>query len=205
MNILLNSIIYEKIALEVSVFEGKVYENVLESLTCKFKIIELTDELKFKENIKKKKNEIKIKKLELNKYNINNFDINYENLDKDDIFNYDKCIICDEFFSKARIDKKNKKINDIYSSSSEDNEALFNFNSENVQIESKVNINNNINLDLEFEKISKVHCPLCKNQLHTSCFAEYLLEDSYHLIPKEGVCLVCSREFKWSEFLMKDE
>ncbi len=232
LNILLNSTLFEKIALEVNVFEAKVYEYVLDSLFSKSMIIiGLTDELKFKADLSQKKILLKTNKiLEINENelnyeekNLNTFNEKFEN---DEIFNYDKCVICDEFFflNEKDANKNNKNYKDNNnSSSSEDNEGLFNFNPENVDFKSsQVNNNfyssnnfqddlllgnfNNINaVENNNERISKVQCPFCRNKLHTICFAEFLLEDENDMIiPKEGVCLVCTKEFRWSEFLIKD-
>jgi len=197
LKMLLNALLFDKIALEISVFDVKVYEYVFENLLSDSKKIELTDDKDFGEYLKLKKSQLKLeKKLEKNSLNVSS--------ENDEIFKFDKCIICDEYLSKVNLSYKNKTYAD-YSSSSEDYENQFNFNSVNCELVSNFNedfnYEKNNNLNQNSEDISKVRCPFCKNELHTICFAELLLEESINLIPKEGTCLVCFREYKWSEFL----
>ena len=121
---------------------------------------------------------------------------------------FDKCLICDEYFIKEKNVKNNTNLNGTDNSSSEDNEEIFLFKSENVDrnIEN-LNFKKSKNISKKNDEfimsdLNRIRCPYCKCELHKLCFAENLLGDTIALIPKEGDCLVCSKRFKWSEFLI---
>jgi len=156
INLLVNSKIFEKISLYLHAFE----DNVLCHIKTSFlHILELTDQTSFKDSVKNKiyfYDEDKCKEEE---------DLNIS----------DKCIFCEETFSK------------------------------NKEEDSAVNI---ISEDEEKEKLNNedlAKCPNCRSLFHIFCLAHSTLQDQNilagSLIPKLTSCIICSRNFNWSEFV----
>lgn len=180
LNFLLNSILYGKINLNISFFDEDQYNIVKDRFFSDTKLLELTDNLKFKSELQKKKKIFKYEEYMSENNTLKEFEL-------DGMPNYDKCLICEEYFSKQ---SSSNRRDDCYLSSDE-NEEIFNFNSEFQESDDKSNDS----------KINRIQCPGCKGELHIICFAEILLEDTFNLIPKKANCLFCFREYKWSQFL----
>jgi len=198
LKLLLNSILFEKIELEINVFNENTYKDVIECLIGDSKIITNLNETEFKEKyIIKKHFKNNLKK------NITNL-IDNESDDKDSNISYlDRCFICNEFLRKKNNNKT--KLNNLYISSDEEYINILK-TSKNLNLDSNNNINSNADkYNLIDKNLDKVECPNCKNQIHTICFAKLLLEDDDHkIIPNKGFCYFCCMEFKWSEFLIKN-
>ena len=96
----------------------------------------------------------------------------------------DKCIICDEAIQ-----------GDNNEESEEDDKEYD---------KEKESDNNNNNKD-ENEKLYIVKCPSCKSMFHMLCLAESSIRNGNDaekiLIPKETMCLICTKSCKWGEWV----
>jgi hypothetical protein len=175
INLLISTKVYEKISLYLHAFDSNlVYNNTI--LPNNLHILEITNELSFKESIKNK---------------IYFFDNQAENYEEENINLLDKCIICSEDFTNGKNEKKlNQNENNNFTSEDE------------VELQAGQAVENLNNLN-STENLAK--CPHCKSLFHMVCLAQTTLENqnqlSISLIPKETSCLICTRTYNWSEFI----
>jgi hypothetical protein len=97
----------------------------------------------------------------------------------------DKCIICDEAIQGGNNEE----------SEEDDKEYDKEKESDNNKDES--------------EKLYIVKCPSCKSMFHMLCLAESSIRNANDagkiLIPKETMCLICTKTFKWGEWVKNVE
>ena len=181
LNILINSKVFERINLNIYIFDNFPSNDIIISDILKPNITKIINNInfdEFKNIMNKNKNE---KNLEENIFN--------ENIDKELLsfegLNFpDKCLICEEPFSLIDNSKKENL--------SEESEGMmieYNTKEENDKKDNK-------------EYILK--CQDCKSPFHMICLAKYELEkngDYFNLIPKKADCFVCGKSLIWSEWV----
>lgn len=175
---------YEKISLYLHVFDINIInEKSLLINSCKFQ--ELVTENTFKDLVKNKiyfYNETESDLYENNTCN-NSSVGTYSTLAQADTI-IDKCIICDEFLEKLikdPNDKLNLKEEELQQEQDEDEDNRHNSITDNT------------------DNLCK--CPYCSSKYHLICLARTAIANQLCLIPKTADCLVCGRDYIWSEFL----
>lgn len=190
LNVLINSKVFERINLNINIFDNFPLDDICISDILKLnitKIIKIINIEEFKNIMNKNKNE---KKLDMEDNSINE-GIDKELLSFEGLNIPDKCLICEESFNFDDNNKKNEK-NGNYSDASEGMLAENYVNEENVQKEKNDT------------KEYIVKCQICKSPFHMICLANYELEknnDIFNLVPKKADCFVCGKSFIWGDWV----
>ena len=196
LNILINSKVFDRINLNIYIFNEKPSDDIYISDYLISNIAKIFTGVNSENFIKllEKNNENNAKE------NANKMDIDNDELLSIIGFNIpDKCLICEELFiSSQQEKKKSKEKNNIFSQSSDG----VQFDSDNENEINNFNKNINENDNKNEEKI--VVCKNCKSPFHMICLAKYELErnnDYLNLIPKNVECFVCGKNDIWSEWV----
>ena len=172
LNLLINSKVFERINLNINIFEDNPVDDIVISDILKSNYTKINKNInieEFKKNMKdSNKNE--------------NIDINDELLSFEGLYIADKCIICEEEFNNTNKENKNKNEINILSESSEGN------NEDNKESKTE-----------NILKCNKCKCPfhmacLANYELEKN-------NDIYNLVPKKADCYVCGNSLIWSEWV----
>ena len=193
LNILINSKVFERINLNINIFDNEPCEDIYisEILKSNYSKINIINIEEFKNNMNAIKNKNKNKKKE----NLDEI-VDKELISLEGLNISDKCIICEEVFNNINSNNnigiiKNKK-NEEINSLSESSDGM--------------NIENNINEESKKENKNEyiVKCNNCKCPFHMICLANYEFEknnDIFNLVPKKAECFVCGENYIWSEWV----
>ena len=188
LNILINSKVFERINLNIYIFDNFPLDDICISDILKSNMTKIINNINFEEFkiiMNKNKNENNLGEKNLDE------SIDKELLSYDGLNIPDKCLICEESFNFGDNNNKNEK-NGNYSDASEGMLAENNVNEENAQKEKNDT------------KEYIVKCQICKSPFHMICLANYELEknnDIFNLVPKKADCFVCGKSFIWGDWV----